>query len=220
MSVLVGPTPCNLFHIHESDLRSSSPTLKNAFNPCWKESDDNAITLPECDREAFGVYAKWLYNGRVGISTPGNDITETNANGEARDHSYEWLRWEKCYILADYLQDSDFKNALIDTAIELIKPSGRAWESLGATIYEHSRMDSPHQRFAMHATASGLSMEKLETLAKEAVCEAFVVNLFMGVARVAREEKDLVEKIVEGCVYHGHGGDGGECHKVKHGWMY
>ena len=60
-------------------------------------------------------------------------------------------------------------------------------------------------------------MEKLEILAKEALYEEFVVDLFMEFVKVVREETDLVDKIVEGCAYHEHGGDGGECYKVRRG---
>jgi hypothetical protein len=81
----------------------------------------------------------------------------------------------------------------------------------------------------------GLEMWELEGLAAEAVCEVFVVDLFMWFVRKTRGEEDVkVEKKEDGegegketeeCKWHEHGrrdgdGQGGECYRFKRRWLY
>jgi hypothetical protein len=214
----VGPTS-DPFSIHESILRSSPSVLANALKPVWR--DNNAVQLPECDRDAFSTYAQWLYNGRVGIISspdesleliPGNDDRVTN----------EWARWAACYILADFLRDPDFADALIDVALEIVSTCGRVSPILGPTIYKYSTRGSLHRKFAVWAIASGANIAVTGKLGRgEYGCNELVVDLLAAFAkaqRAGRRLRELYEGEERKCEYHEHGG--GDCYRVKRGWMY
>jgi hypothetical protein len=164
--VRVGPAPnSKIYSVHESALRSYSPILNAALKPCLKEGDEHAITLPECDPEAFSVYAKWLYNGRVGITHP-------NDSGDD-----EGERWSRTYILTDYLQDSNFEDVLVDTALAYMREKGRVWETPGTTVYAHSTMASTNRTFAVATMVFGVEISKIVDMVMESECREMVDDL-------------------------------------------
>jgi hypothetical protein len=131
--------------------------------------------------------------------------------------------WEDCYSLADYLENSSFKDALIDCALEIMKASGRAWVTLSPTIYEHSGIDSPNRKFAIAATVAGVSNLRTTDYTTEPEDEELLAGLLLDLAKAQRKEEALanpLEEVVDTCVYHEHIRDGGECYKVKRGWLY
>jgi hypothetical protein len=137
----------------------------------------------------------------------------------------EWTRWATCYTLSNFLQDSDFAEALIDIAFEIIQATTiRASIIVGTTIYDYSCRESPHRRFAVRTIAYGTDIEVILDLGRgEYECEALVVDLLVAFAGAQIEEsviEDLVEEDVPKCIYHEHGGLGGECYWVKRGWLY
>jgi hypothetical protein len=137
----------------------------------------------------------------------------------------EWTRWATCYTLSDFLQDSDFAEAFIDIVFEIIQATTiRASLIVGTTIYDYSRRESPHRRFAVRTIACGTDIEVILDLGRgEYECEALVVDLLVAFAGAQIEEsviEDLVEEDVPKCIYHEHGGLGGECYWVKRRWLY
>lgn len=166
------------FLIHSS-LLTNSPILIIALKSIWKEGQDNTITLPEQDREAFGIYAKWLYNGRVAIASPDRGAeSDDDSMDTGGPFDAEHTRWENCYALADCLQDTDSKDALIDTAVSYMKDHGDGsscpWHTLGPTIYKYSHVDRKHRDFVVKITATFLDVEDVEMLVGRFECEGFV----------------------------------------------
>jgi hypothetical protein len=143
-------SPSKPFFIHESILRQSSSFLNNAIKPQWRKND--TIKLPECDRDAFSTYAQWLYNGRVAMISPPDESVDTAPNANEYDDD-EWMRLTDHCVLANYLQDSGFADALIDVAIEIIGATGHVSLLTTPVIYKYSRKDSRYRRFALRAMA-------------------------------------------------------------------
>jgi hypothetical protein len=125
-----------------------------------------------------------LYSGRIGIFKPDNHSSKV-----AIDYiSYEGPRWEVCYTLVDYLQDSSFKDAVIDCAVEIVKANARAWITLGPVIYKHWRFDSPDRKFAVVATAYDVPISQIKDLTKEPDDEELLGDLMLGFAKAQKEE--------------------------------
>lgn len=95
------------------------------------------------EAEAFSLWMKWLYTGRVFSWI---DVVDPNARATERNI------WQSGYMLADYLQDSDFKDAIIDAIAEEILVSRRPLPYLASWIYPYSTTGSAHRKMAVDLT--------------------------------------------------------------------
>jgi hypothetical protein len=146
VKVLVGEanTP---FYVHETLLRANGPFFDNAFKGPWKEREERTITLTETDPETFNIYLQWLYTARLFCTK--EDDERDDADSVAGILYREIERWSHCYKLADFLQSSDFKDALIDTAIEKMIKERCHSTSLPNIIYKYSSKDSVHRKMVV-----------------------------------------------------------------------
>lgn len=93
------------FTVHTSFAIKSSSFFRAALKNDWKEAREKRIDLPGTKVVDFQIYLQWLYTGR---------IAELNY-AESPANSATLIR---LCILGDYLGDSRFSNAVIDTLIE------------------------------------------------------------------------------------------------------
>jgi hypothetical protein len=132
------------YHIHKELLRTNSAFFNNALKKEWAEGQDLVIEMPETDDEPFGIWAKWLYTGRVFLMKDG-DVKEVKG---VHKHK-EWPRWLRCYTLGSFPQDSDFKDACIDVSIEAMCATKRIPDCLPETVYSSSSKASSHRKLAV-----------------------------------------------------------------------
>jgi hypothetical protein len=122
------------YYIHKKLLRSNAGFFDTALKEEWKEGEDRVVDMPEADDEAFGICVTWLYTGLVFSRKEGDMIM----NDGVRIRNKEWLRCSVCYALGDFLQDPDFKDALVDTIIEAMIDSCLLPKCLFLKIYRYS----------------------------------------------------------------------------------
>jgi hypothetical protein len=210
-------TPSKPFFIQECTLRQNSSLLNNALKPEWHKDDTNQLS--ECDRDAFSTYAQWLFNGRVAMISPPDESVGAASNANEYDDD-EWFRWADHYVLANYLQDSDFADALVDVAIEFIGATSHVSLLITPIIYKYSRKDSSYRRFALRAIGCGAEFELLlEGITWDGLSNEFLVDL-QDIADEDSEGTALMMAAGElnRCLYRDH--KGAECYRVKRGWMY
>jgi hypothetical protein len=133
IKVLVGDTE-HVFLVPKPLLESSSGFFKNALKEDWKESSERTVKLLEANPKYFTIYVKWLYSGRIYCD-----------NGT---RSGLWDELGRVFALGDFVQDLDFKDAIIDTFIEAMRKYSYFPVYLGQSIYPFSRKGSAHRRFA------------------------------------------------------------------------
>jgi hypothetical protein len=152
------------------------------------------------------------------ISPPDESVgAASNANEYDDD---KWFRWADHYVLANYLQVSDFADALVDVAIEIIGTTGHVSLLLIPIIYKYSRKDSSYRRFALRAIGCGAEFELLlEGITWDGLSNEFLVDL-QDIADEDSEGTALMMAAGElnRCLYRDH--KGAECYRVKRGWMY
>lgn len=143
----------------------------------------------------------------------------------------EWTCWERCYKLADFLQDCAFKDSLIDTLVENITAEDRLWlRELPACIYSNTTRESPHRKFVIDLAVHTWSEANLENKRKfiQFMPPEFHLNLIaaLGVkGRAAHIEhvnlRDFL-KDLDTCMYHEHTNVEvpyamTPCYKIKYG---
>ncbi|KAI9666701.1 MAG: hypothetical protein M1821_004637 [Bathelium mastoideum] len=107
VKVLVG-TSKKEFTLCKELLCSSSGYLKAALSNEWREAQTRTIELPEDDEDTFELYLQWLYSTIIWSA----NIEDGNREKGADDTEQTLLA--RAYTLGDKLQDSDFKDAVLD----------------------------------------------------------------------------------------------------------
>jgi hypothetical protein len=144
------------------------------------------------------------------ISPPDESVdTAPNANEYDDD---EWFHWADHYVLANYLQDPDFADALVDVTIEIIGATGHVSLLITSIIYKYSRKDSPHRRFALRAIGCGAEFVLLrEGITWDDLSNEFIVDLQADIAD--EDSAGIALRMAAGelnrCLYHDH--KGAEC---------
>lgn len=121
------------FGVHEHLLTFHSDFFKKALDKKWKEATERMVRLPGIDSDAFQIFAKWLYTGRVYSRT-------------SKYAPWGCPRLCACYSLGDYLQATDFQDAVIDAPITVIIGANCTPLMLVCCVYPLSREESAYRK--------------------------------------------------------------------------
>ncbi|KAF2686703.1 hypothetical protein K458DRAFT_252646, partial [Lentithecium fluviatile CBS 122367] len=111
IAVRVGPEGKHKkFAVHKNLLRDSSPFFKAASSNDWLESETRLVTLPEGEPLAFKLYAQWLYTGRLHV--------EYNKGETEGANNKSWDALIDGYLLGEYLQDTMYRDQLVDAIVK------------------------------------------------------------------------------------------------------
>lgn len=120
------------FSIHENVLRSNSPYFDRALRADWEEGRRGEIYLGKFDPDAFEVYARWAYTGRIFV-----EVDRT-------------FLWKNCYVLGRYLCDTDFNDALVDNLVKGMSQKKLYYPNfVYEVMYKLPGRDSPHRKLAV-----------------------------------------------------------------------
>lgn len=201
------------FYIHESLLRTDSDFFARALR---EEEHRGVVNLPNVTAETFSIYAKWLYTGRAFL------LNSTDDEDEGDD--IEKRRLQNCYVLANFLQDLDFKDATIDVVIENIVDTKVSQQDLAQWIYPNSSEGSPHRTLAVDTFVNVWPRDtwpECKYSLGENVPPQFLFdvlanigpNLENGIANVASPAEFF--KNLDTCKYHEHTRVNQPCYKIK-----
>lgn len=216
-----------VFHIHEEVLRSSSAFFDTALRKQWAKGTSGRVDLPDVDAEAFGIYTEWLYTGVLRLSSA-LDMRRVCTEQELfQIKTAEQHCWVRCYEADDFLQDTDFKDALVDTVagMEHARKEGKKDLSLFfAILYRWTTADSPHRKFVTDMFVGRCSTSKsvnfiIDKLVESVHYEMMVPDLLRAYSKIVikkshpvypstLEEEDM-------CKHHEHARNGGKCYREK-----
>lgn len=146
----IGPDPVavhvgeegKIFLIHENVICANSEYFARALKKEWAEGENRQIHLRDTDPDVFAVWAKWLYTGRL-------CYLRAVYEGQNKSFFEEFDDWTDIYVLGDYLQDMDFKDAALDAHIEGMLEYDKYIFKLPKWIYEYTKKGSPHRKLAV-----------------------------------------------------------------------
>jgi hypothetical protein len=154
IAIEVGSVPIKFF-ICWKLLYQRSKFFQKAIKDMAVSHSKRSIKLLEQNPEIFGIYVQSLYSMPV-------LLFESFADGEppARQdvelltwpppEDEEWLRWRNCYILGEFLNDTDFQDASIDGLIRrLVDRGNEPVFGLAHDIYSHSMASSFHRKLVV-----------------------------------------------------------------------
>jgi hypothetical protein len=219
ITIVVGEDKKKYF-VHESHIRSSSEFFDRAMNGDWKEKATRVIDLPEIDPSTFSVYVKWLYSGQFFI-TGADDLFLYNDDA-GNLHDEEWTKWSASYKLGSYLMDGDFRDALIDMAIEKVREQEvYFYNNLHNDIYAYSTQGSNHRKLALDVTLHSWTDSEFRLVAQNAHEVDFLTDLVAALGPKLHIEYtrtwESFSKDIDTCRYHEHTvlGEGKLCYKDR-----
>jgi hypothetical protein len=122
-----------MYTVHKALVTAKSLYFNKALNMPCKESLNNIVQLPGQDSEAFGLYLKSLYFGKI-------------YSNQSDDLNAEFNRLASVAILADYVQDSTAFNLVVDAIIEVAETTEQYPLTLAGIVYEQMPAASPLRR--------------------------------------------------------------------------
>jgi len=142
IAVRVGAEPRHTdFTVNEKLICESSDFFKAALAREWRESQERLVKLPSCHQKYFHIYVQWLYSGHLHVSDSG-DVKTAVAKANLM----------QSYLLADFLQDSRYKDFLMDTIREWVK---------GSTVRECESLVQDYAEEMFRETATESSIRRL-----------------------------------------------------------
>ncbi|KAF2643924.1 hypothetical protein P280DRAFT_514907 [Massarina eburnea CBS 473.64] len=202
------------FFIYESLICSSSRYFDAALGSDWAEAQDRVIHLTEYPAHTFEIYMQWLFSNNVhslGVVPDGHSTVLS-----------EWSVLVEAYLLGDYIQDTKFKDTVIDAMFscainiplsdDLQKPCMSADE-----IYHNTPRHSPLQRLVVDLTVAregpGFWSEEHEYELPTAFLKDMLAELAIVAAGGFPLEPSEAPRLSCLCKYHCHGDD--PCHRKE-----
>lgn len=108
IDIYVGPER-DCFRLYRPLIVSSSDYFKIALRHKFRESENHRFDLIDDDPDSFAVYAHWLIWKKLAVKL---DKSKTGKNGRT-----EFQQLAYAYVLGDKLQDTRFRNDIINAFV-------------------------------------------------------------------------------------------------------
>jgi len=204
-----------VFMVPEDSIRASSEFVDAAMRGPWQESQERSISLPDFDKQDFGIYFHWLLSG----------VIHTR---QRNDHApsalfYEIVKLPGLFDLGHYLVDTDFRDALSDVLVQCASELKRVPYSFppeyGRWFYKKVPSGSPTRKLVADLIAWTLNEQELGSLAAGKLTKEpellLDVLLAVGGRYITRPPRNSpFDGWKTSCKYHCHG-DEKTCYRKK-----
>lgn len=179
------------------------------------------IALPDVHPASFRIYVNWLYTGRFNIIDETGGTQQLLPKGSATtDH--DWTTLRQCFELADFLQDNDYKDAMIDMFVQKMTKENKYFEELPNFIYPLTHARSPARKLAVDVAVHLWDEETYEGVREADYPVEFLADvvkrlgLRIRLSKAPKHDVDIFFESVK-CQYHEHILTYSLCYKVKRG---
>ena len=210
------------FTIHESLLRSSAPYFEAALKKEWKEGHMREIPMSDDDSDAVELFLQWLYSGRIWTDPCAN---MSGPDDDKQATSQEMWKLIKVYCFGEKIQDSCFKDVVLDCIIDWTRvntdkerrhyPEAEHAAYVWDTTPENSRL----RRLILDLYTYGIDEVHIRDVSHTGLLKDLAVSLRKGCVSsswpYSRDPFDsALSKAENTCAYHEHGDDN-PCYKQK-----
>ncbi|KAF2659991.1 hypothetical protein K491DRAFT_675030 [Lophiostoma macrostomum CBS 122681] len=220
ITVLVGEKQQPI-SVHEELLLGDGDFFKAALSHDWKEKRDRTIALPDHHPAIFTIYAKWLYSGQICVIDK-QEETKATAPGLSWDSIAEWVALKQSYILSDYLQSMDYRDAVLDAVVEMMIERNEFPGAIIEMIYSHTTDNPPHRKVVHEAMLYTWTTEQYQQLGGLDLSKEDILDSLIVIATRPKRNYMYHDSVQEAfryqdpCVYHEHTLSGAACYKAKY----
>lgn len=173
----------------------------------WTGDNDRILELPDNEPESIKVYVAWLYSHRI-FTKPKGEVS--------RELGVEFDGLIDAYIFGDMIQDSDFKDAIIDALTERSK-EGEKYIMNARKIWESTPPGALIRRYVMDTYVWEGNEGWLEDDAVPDVNQDFLLELGRALYKRVRSPRDYAPFVRNSCLYHEHTSKREPCYKASAG---
>ncbi|KAI4704423.1 hypothetical protein J4E81_001489 [Alternaria sp. BMP 2799] len=203
-----------IFMVSEHAIRASSEFV-DATMKGPRQSKERTISLPECDRGAFGIYHRWLLTGVI--------HNRQRADDQLSALQLELLKLPRLFKLSQYLLDTDFQDALSDSLLQctsaLESKKSQFPPSYGSKYYQNVPDGSPIRQLVADLIAWTMGKRQLQFIVgrKDKMDPDLAMNILqtVGETYISRGSgKSPLHRWENSCKYHCHGNEK-TCYRKK-----
>ena len=174
----------------------------------WTGDNDRILELPDDEPENIKVYVTWLYSNRI-FTKPEGEVNEESGGGI--DGLID------AYIFGDKIQDSDFKDAIIDALIEINKET-KTYFTDACQIWESTPPGALIRRYMVDTFVWKGDEDWLEDSIAPHLNQEFLVELGRALYKRTKSPTDytgVTPFVRDSCLYHEHTSKGEPCYKAS-----
>ena len=170
----------------------------------WQKAKEREIHLPDDKATIFTIYHMWLYFGYIFTRSE-----DEEKNASSTSSTAEWGLLFDSYIFGKKIQDSNFKDALMDAIINKINTINEFPDRV-QQVYQNTPQNSPARRLLVEACLYYDSEAFTQMAAGNAEYLQDVALAFMNAKKTKR---DFTCPAEESCEYHEHAEGEENCYK-------
>lgn len=205
VTIRVG-NPTTDFHIHEQLLCEHSIFFRNIMKRERRKAKERVIHLPDDKVKIFTIYHMWLYFGYIFTRSE-----DEGKNASSTSSTAEWGLLFDSYIFGKKIQDSNFKDALMDAIINKMNTINEFPDRV-QQVYQNTPQNSPARRLLVEACLCYDSEAFIQKAAGNAEYLQDVALAFMSAKKLKR---DFTYPAEESCEYHEHAEGEENCYKKR-----
>ncbi|XTI83318.1 hypothetical protein V2W45_1464624 [Cenococcum geophilum] len=208
ITLRVGPDDPTDFLVHRELLCDRSPFFTNAMKKKWTGDNDRILKLPDDKPENIKVYVAWLYSNRI-FTKPEGEVDKTS--------TVEYDGLFGAYVFGDKIQDSDFKDAIIDAIIEGSEEDD-SYSINSREIWEYTPPGALIRRLMVDAYVWVGGEAWLEDDVVPDLNQDFLVELGRALYKKIESPEDytgVAPFVRDSCLYHEHTSKGEPCYKAS-----
>ena len=171
----------------------------------WK-TKERVIHLPDDNVKIFTIYHMWLYFGYIFTRSE-----DEEKNASSTSSTAEWDLLFDSYIFGEKIQDSNFKDALMDAIINKMNTINRFPHRV-QQVYQNTPQNSPARRLLVK---SCLCYNNGELIRKAAGSEEYLQDVALAFMNAKITKRDLTWPAEESCEYHEHTEGEENCYKKR-----
>ena len=176
----------------------------------WAENESGQIPLPDHHPHVFKIFSRFIYCNAI--------FSAIDSVSDEQPVDMEWQLLADAWVIGDYLEAMDFKDAIVDAMIEKVldTPQGRRPQhGMHQIIYPMSQRKSPIRKLITDIAAHTWSASFVKERSNQPEWSDFFKDIAM--ARFSINEKSTPQYITDPCYYHEHRLKGDPCYRTRIG---
>lgn len=171
-----------------------------------RNAKERVIRLPDDEVKIFTIYHMWLYFGYIFTRSEDEEKSALSTSSTA-----EWDLLFDSYIFGEKIQDSNFKDALMDAVINKMNTIKHFPHSV-QQVYQNTPQNSPARRLLVDVCLYYDNELFVQMAAGNA---EYLQDVALASMNAKKTERDFTCPVEGSCEYHEHAEGEENCYKKK-----
>ena len=195
-------------------LAQHSKFFAAALRNGWREKEERAVRLPECEPEVFKIFLNFIHSGKFYSSKEG-DYQENQTDPRSGFDS-EFTRLAYCWVRGESLMSTVFRDAATDALVQKALHDRRWPNDLQYRFYPRSATPNAMSRLLVDMAVWKWRKEAAQNSRdRHAECHEFLGDLALRLFDLSAEDRKGPAPFTKNdCTYHEHVKEDKPCYKT------